>query len=164
MSIPVQAFIQKYPYELPGGHLFQFRGNWALRVDYGDRPVDRAFLILQGPHAGWLRRTGQGMPKALCLASSFTWFAAIDPDAPASMDALCTASLAISEVGPLIVGGDEDGDHYAFGLDGHPYGDSLSSVMPQFARWSAHLALEDRPFRSIGVLFSVDREPSGEGS
>ena len=164
MSVPARAFAQTHPYELPAGHLFKFRGNWSLRVDYGDRPDDQAFLILKGPYAGRIHRTGPGMPKATCLASPFTWFAAIDPDSPASADALHTASLAISETGPLIVGGDEDGDHYTFGLDGQLYAEGISSAMPQFARWSAHLVLEDQPFRSISVLFSIDREPSGECS
>ena len=156
--LPAQAFVEAYPHQLPAGALFKFRGFWAMRVAYSDAPTDQAFLILQGPNAGQLHSIGKGTARALCVASSFTWFAALDPGDPAGSEALHSASLAISEIGPVIVGGDDEGEHYAFDLTGQPCDDYRSQAgMTRFDRWSAQLALKDQPFRSLGTIFQVDR-------
>lgn len=159
--LPAQAFVEAHPHQLHSGALFKFRGFWAMRVAYSDAPTDQAFLILQGPNAGQLHRTGKGMARALCVASSFTWFAALDPGDPARSEALHSASLAVAGTGPVIVGGDTDGDHYAFDLAGQPCDDYRSqAAMTRFDRWSAQLALKDDPFRSLGTIFKVDRRSS----
>lgn len=164
VSLPVQIFGEAYPYQLPPGALFNFRGHWAIRVAYSDAPADQAFLILQGPHAGLLRYMSRSMPRALCVSSSFTWFAAVDPGDPAGHEALQSASIAISEGGPVIVGGDEEGDHYAFNLAGQCWADYPSATaLTRFDRWSVQVALKEGPFRSLGMLFSVDRR-AGRGS
>lgn len=157
-ALPAHAFSEAYPHQLPPGALFKFRGKWAMRVAYSEAPRDQAFLILQGSDAGLLRRSGQGMAHALCVASSFAWFPAVDPGDPASHEALQSASLAISEIGPVVVGGDEDGDHYAFDLTGKLWDDYRSqAAMTRFDRWSAQLVLKDESFHSLGTIFRVDR-------
>lgn len=163
-SLPAQSFAEAYPYHLSPGALFKFRGHWAMRVAYSDVPTDQAFLILQGSQAGNLHRMSRGMARALCVSSSFAWFAAVDPGDPAGQEALQSASLVISECGPVIVGGDEDGDHYAFDLAGQNWPNYLpSAALTCFDRWSVQLALKEQPFRSLGMLFSVDRR-SGRSS
>lgn len=157
-ALPAQAFAEARPNELLLGTLFNFRGNWAMRVAYSESQTDQAFLILQGSHAGHVYRMDKGMPRALCIAKPFTWFATIDLDDPADHEALRTASMAIAENGPLIVGGGQDGDHVAFDLAGQPWEDYHSqAALKRFDRWGAQLALNERPFHSLGVLFSVDR-------
>lgn len=160
--LPAHAFRDAYPYHLPSGALFKFYGHWAMRVAYSESQTDQALLILQGANAGQLHRAGKGMARAMCVASSFTWFAAIDPRDPADHEALRSASLAIADSGPVIVGGDGEGEHYAFDLAGQPWNDYRSQVvMTRFDRWTAQLALKDQPFRSLGTIFWVDRRVAG---
>lgn len=163
--IPAQAFREAYPYRLLPGAVFLFRSFWAIRVAYSDSKTDQAFLILQGPNAGQLHRVGEGMARSLSLADPFTWFAVLDPSDPAEVQSMHSASLAIGEKGPVVVGGDSDGDHYAFYLNGQPWDDYRAQVATvRFDRWSAHLSLEDRPFSSLGPIFAVDRRRGQVGT
>lgn len=59
--LPANAFREVYPYELPAGSVFKFRGSWSMRVAYSEREPDQRFLILQGPDAGQLHAARQGM-------------------------------------------------------------------------------------------------------
>lgn len=156
--LPAQAFAEAYPRELPSGAVFKFRGFWAIRVAYSDTPTDQAFLVLQGPEAGQLHCLGQGMARALCVAGPFGWFAAVDLEDPAEQGAPHTASLAISDKGPVVIGGDKDGDHFAFDLAGRSWDDYRPQAeMTRFDIWKAQLAWEREPSRSLGTIFSVDR-------
>lgn len=66
--------------------------------------------------------------------------------------------LAIADKGLVIVGGDEDGDHFAFDLIGKLWDDDgAQAALTRFDRWSAHLALREHSLRSLGKLFPVDR-------
>ena len=116
--VPAAAFIEEYPYRLPAGSLFKFRRHWAIRVSYSEVETDKAYLLLEGPHAGLILRTGHGMARSLCIAMPFAWFPAVGDSGVAKQDSVHTAGIAITEFGPVIIGGDEDGDHLAFDVNG----------------------------------------------
>ena len=156
--LPAEAFIETYPYKLPAGALFKHRDSWALRVEYGAKPTEDWFIFLQGARAGHLSVATQGIARALSISDGFTWFAVIESNDPAASDALHTASLAIGEVGPVIVAGDADGDHVAFRLNGEPWDDYRAhTAMARFDRWSIYLSLTADPYRPLGQLCAVDR-------
>lgn len=158
-ALPAHAFREAYPPQLPQGAVFKFRTSWAMRVAYSERNSDQRFLMLQGAEAGQLHRLGSGMAQALTLSDAFTWLPFINLGNPAASGSPHTAGLAIADVGPLLVGGELNGDggHDAFDLTGKHFSDYSAGAITRFDQWAAQLALVAEPFRSLGTIFSVDR-------
>lgn len=161
MKLPAQAFIQIRPKQLPPGSLFRSRGVWSLRVDLQLEGARESRLLLQGPHRGVVLSVGSGIPECTALAPSFNWFPAIDPHESPSVDAPFSGALMLTEHEPVILGRDPEGDIRAFRLDGSYAGQRYENPAEvRFVSWSAEIALPDRPFESIGMLFSVGHETS----
>jgi hypothetical protein len=158
MAIPAQAFGEIYPKELRPGSIFKFRSNWAMLVTNEDGST-LDFLMLGGEHAGQLFNVTPGMPKCLGVIPPFTWFPALEEGAGASHTEHQTTTLTLTPSGPVIIGANTDGydpKYFAFRLDGvvdrdyQPYGIGL-----RFSDWTVELQHPERPFESLGSLFSV---------
>ena len=158
MTIPVQAFSEIYPKDLRPGNVFKFRSSWAMLVTYEDRST-LDFLMLGGERAGQLFKLTAGMPKCFGIIPPFTWFPAIEDTASASDTGNQTTTLTLTPTGPVIIGANMDGyerDCFAFRLDGmvdrdyQAYGAGL-----RYANWTAELQRPEKPFESLGRLFSV---------
>ncbi|WP_036106857.1 hypothetical protein [Lysobacter capsici] len=166
MSIPAEVFGEEFPSEMLPGQLFKLRDSWALRVVFGNQTETKGFIMLEGDYAGRLIKIGSGMPRCLMIASSFTWFPAVEDGATPQRDANQTATLTVGPAGPVIIGGDVDGggfdtDYIAFDLDGRQNAsfDAHRSVV-RFAKWSVELQHPSRPYESLGRLLLVDRSQS----
>ncbi|MEO7067288.1 MAG: hypothetical protein ABI114_10300 [Rhodanobacter sp.] len=161
MKIPVQAFAEMHPKDVSPGSVLKFRGSWAMLVGYEDSRKD--LLMLAGERAGFLIGLGDGMGKCLAIIAPFSWFPAVDEGVePVTVDYQAT-TLTLTDNGPVIIGSDMDRydpDHRAFGMNGlcdrkyKAYGSGL-----RFGQWSAQLAHEDEPFKSLGQLFEVIGPP-----
>jgi hypothetical protein len=159
MVLPVEAFAEISPAELPVGSVLKFRESWALLVSYEDGRT-RDLLMLTGDRVGQLFSVTPGMPKCLAVVGPFSWFSAVDEQTTPARAEHRTAALTLTAHGPVIVGARLDGfgddDYCAFDLDGsvnrehQTYGLDL-----RYRQWSAELQHRDRPYRSIGRLFSV---------
>jgi len=158
MAIPAQAFGEIYPKDLRPGSIFKFRSNWAMLVTYEDGST-LDFLMLGGEHAGQLFNVGPGMPKCLGVIPPFSWFPAVEESAVASHTEHQVTTLTLTPSGPVIIGANMDGfdpKYFAFRLDGivardyEAYGIGL-----RFADWTAELRHPERPFESLGSLFSI---------
>lgn len=158
MTIPVQAFGEIYPKDLRSGSVFKFRNSWAMLVSYEDG-LTRELLILNGERAGQLLKLGPGIPKCFGIIPPFTWFPAVEDTASARDTGHQTTTLMLTPTGPVIIGANIDGyerEYFAFRLDGmvdrdyQAYGAGL-----RYANWTAELQRPEKPFESLGRLFSV---------
>lgn len=164
MSIPAQVFGEAYPGKMSPGQLFKFRGFWALRVAYGKQKDIQGFVLLEGDYAGRLFKIGDGMSRCLAIVHPFTWFPSVEATAIPERDAMQTATLTVGPTGPLIIGGEFEGDHIdsnyiVFEIDGRESEsfDAHGSVV-RFPKWSVELQHPSRPFESLGTLLLVDRQ------
>lgn len=164
MSIPAQVFGEAYPAKILPGQLFKFRGSWALRVAHGNQKEIQGFLLLEGDHVGRLFKIGDGMPRCLAIVHPFTWFPSVEATAIPQRDAMQTATLTVGSMGPVIIGGDLEGDGFdpnyiAFDLNGRESEcfDAHGSVV-RFPQWSVELEHPSRPFESLGTLLLIDRQ------
>lgn len=168
VSIPAQAFFETHPQKLEPGRLFKLRGNWALRVAFGNDNIHQGFVLLQGECVGQLMRLGEGMARSIAIGHPFSWFPSVEVGAEPKQDVYRTATLTVGPTGPVIIGeeasrGNYDPDPVAFGSDGlenedyDPHGGVIG-----FNRWTVELQHITRPFISLGTIASIDRsKPKG---
>ncbi|GGK16716.1 hypothetical protein GCM10011394_27410 [Luteimonas terricola] len=158
MQLPAQAFVEVRPSALPPGRLVRVRGCWSLLVDLQLRHGQQSRLILQGPHQGHLVAVGPGVPECTTIAAEFGWFPSLDWNALATDQTPYSGALVLTSDGPVLIGSDpDDGDQYAFRMDGtHVEKYYASPAHTRFERWSVELSLDERPFESLGLLLAVD--------
>jgi hypothetical protein len=161
--VPAQAFAESHPSEVAIGCLFKTRGSWALRVKGGPDPNFEGYILLQGERAGQLLRLAPGMAAGLTIIKPFSWFPGIHIDAKLDDSCKETASLSLTEAGPVIVGGIADSDHYdsdffAYQTDGQRF-ERFDHYKPirRFSQWSVELQHDSRPLKSLGQILTVDR-------
>lgn len=167
MQLPAQAFVEVRPSELPPGRLVRVRGSWSLLVDLRLREGHQSRLILQGPHQGHLAAVGPGVPECTTLAAEFGWFPSLDWNALATDRTPYSGALVLTRDGPVLIGSDpSDGEQYAFRINGtHLDGHHVSPADTRFGKWSVELSLNERPFKSVGLLVAMDlgmlKDPAG---
>jgi hypothetical protein len=158
IKIPAQAFGELHPKDLPLGSILKFRESWSMLVGYEEG--ERDLLILLGELAGQLIKLPNGMRKCPAIIAPFTWFPAVDEGtAPVIVDDR-TTTLALTDSGLVIIGGDLEGydtEYRAFRMDGlcDREHDAHGSGR-RFVQWTAELAHKDRPFSSLGQLFRIE--------
>ncbi|CAD7347188.1 hypothetical protein [Xanthomonas arboricola] len=163
MTFPAEAFAERIPQDLSPGSIFLFREAWALLVDNQADPSDPTpcFVMLQGDRVGTVFKVVQGMPPCLTLAEPFAWFPAVPQGAVPGHQTLETASLSVTPLGVVLVGGIPDrwgdADKFAFGMKGQFMGEAPRGAVRRFTKWSAELCHPSRPFVTLGQIFEVDR-------
>ena len=163
MNMPAQAFSMQTPQTLAFGSVFRLRESWAFLVNNqqgaGD-PVP-AYIMLEGERVGTLFKMTEGMPTCLGLMAPFEWFPGLLGEIGTSEASFETASLCLTDIGLVIVGGilDSwgDSDSFAFDMRGEFVGRAQSRSITRLGRWSAELSHPARPYLSLGRLFEVDR-------
>lgn len=156
-QIPAQAFGEVQPNDLLLGSILKFRDCWSMLVGYEEDQRD--LLMLTGQYQGHLFKVPEGNRKYLAIISPFTWYPAIDVGIEPSNVDHRTTTLMLTAKGPVIVGAAvirNDPEYRAFRMDGkidrefEAEGSAL-----RFVQWSAQLALNEAPYKSLGQLFEV---------
>jgi hypothetical protein len=159
MTIPVQAFGEIQPGDLQPGSVYKIRNDWALLVSYENRSA-RDLLMLSGEEAGWLVNINAGMRRCFGIIPPFTWFPTVEAVSSTVEKGRRTCTLMLAPNGLVIIGAKlnnfGDPEYYAFRLNGmvdrdyQPYG-----AEQRYADWAVELQHTDRPFQSLGRLFTV---------
>ncbi len=158
MSIPVSAYGEAYPKDLPVGSVFKDHGYWALLVGAADGK-GKNVLVLEGPHAGRLFSVSEGMAPSIAIVSPFTWYPAVPSGAQPVSSTHRTCALTFTKEGLRIIGAHVDrgdSDYELFGLDGSYRGEHHEQgPETRFLAWSAELVHHDDPCKSLGEIFSI---------